>query len=140
MAITNEFRHETTVRLAHTDAAGLLFFSNQFLLAHEAYEEWLRAAGFSMIDVIRKGEILIPIVHCEGDYLAPLLAGDRLMVKLNCHSRSEHAFTLGYEFVRGSKIVGRATTVHVCVARKTMSKIAPPDELAAALTAISVAG
>lgn len=131
------FRHQTAIRLAHTDAAGLLFFPNQFLLAHEAYEEWLKSAGFSIATVLRDGAFLIPIVHCEADFLAPLQVGNQLVVELHCESRGTHSFTLGYAFHRGMEIVGSAKTVHVCVERKSMAKTAPPDELANALDAIS---
>lgn len=131
------FRHHTTVRLAHTDAAGLLFFPNQFLLAHEAYEEWLKLAGFSIAQVLRERELLIPIVHCEADFHAPLQVGDQLVVELRCESRGTHSFTLGYTLRRGEEVVGTTKTVHVCVERKSMGKVPPPSALVAALDAIS---
>ncbi len=136
--LTAAYRHQTTVRLAHTDAAGLLFFPNQFLLAHEAYEEWLRSAGFSIAQVLREGAVLIPIVHCEADFLIPLQVGDSLVVEMRCEARGTNSFTLGYTLHRGKEIVGSVKTVHVCMARASMGKIPPPSALADALDAISV--
>lgn len=137
---TGLFVHETTIRLAHTDAAGLLFFPNQFLLAHEAYEEWLTAAGFSLAMALRSGELLLPIVHCEADYTLPVFVGDRVTVMLSSPAQSQHSFTLGYRFVRGADEVGSARTVHVSIARTSGQKVPLPPALLRALSQITPPG
>ncbi|MFZ9683665.1 MAG: 1,4-dihydroxy-2-naphthoyl-CoA hydrolase, partial [Cephaloticoccus sp.] len=39
------FIYERTIRLAETDAAGIVYFANYLGLCHEAYEAALAAAG-----------------------------------------------------------------------------------------------
>jgi hypothetical protein len=37
------YTYQTTIRLHHTDAAGVVFFSNLFVIAHDAYESFLES-------------------------------------------------------------------------------------------------
>ena len=47
------YRHETRIRLADTDAAGVLYFASLLRIAHEAYEAWFESAGLPIATVIR---------------------------------------------------------------------------------------
>ena len=62
------FRYERTVRLADTDAAGVVYFARVLSICHEAYEASLAAAGVPLASWIRKGTIALPIVHAHADF------------------------------------------------------------------------
>lgn len=128
------YTHKTAVRLYDTDAAGLLFFGNHYRIAQAAYEDYLTSRGIDIAAVIREGKWLIPIVHSEADYKAPLGVGDRLTVELSCVSRSEHSFVLEFVFVKeGVGEVARVRTAHVMIDAVTHEKKPLPANLIAML-------
>ncbi|MCA9407426.1 MAG: acyl-CoA thioesterase, partial [Candidatus Omnitrophica bacterium] len=61
------YTYQTKIKLHETDAAGLLFFSNQFKLIHDAYESLLESLGLSFQELIRNKNYFLPIVHAESD-------------------------------------------------------------------------
>lgn len=128
----------TFVRLHDTDAAGILFFANQFKLAHDAYESFMDASGNRFSKILNDGEVLYPIVHAEADYNAMLEAGDRLTIRLTPENIGKTSFTLSYKFVdAGENIVGTAQTVHVCVDRRSGEKKDLPEDIRLALNGIA---
>jgi len=133
------FKYETTVKLYDTDAAGLIFFGHQFRIAHDAYQAYLESCGFSFGRVLDEGEMLIPIVHAEADYLEPVAVGDRLIIELTASRISTHSFVLRYD-LRGpdNALVGTVTSAHVTVSRVGQAKLELPTDLRTALEKIYV--
>jgi YbgC/YbaW family acyl-CoA thioester hydrolase len=127
------FRYKVIVGMQDTDAAGILFFASQFVFAHRAYERFLESIGFSFAEALEDEPFLLPIVHSESDYLAPLKVGDRLEVELSVAGLGETSFTLDYVFRRGTEIVGRSRSVHVAVMKETGGKAPLPGRLRVAL-------
>src|ERR1700691_850243 len=74
------FHYHRTVHFADTDAAGVVFFANYFVICHEAYEESLAAAGIELIAFFSKAPIIIPVAKSEAVYLRPLHVGDKLRI------------------------------------------------------------
>jgi len=110
------FVYHTTVRLHNTDAAGLLFFADQFKFAHDAYESFMESIGYAFAVQFETAPYLLPIVHAEADFLKPLLTGDRITVQLVAEKIGDSSFTLAYTLLRGqSEIVGTVRTVHVLI-------------------------
>lgn len=131
------FVYETKIQLHDTDAAGILFFGNQFKIAHDVYQAFLESHGFHFREILRDGQILIPIVHAEADYLKTLSVGDLLAVELSASKISAHSFVLNYRLVNDQQgLVGTAETVHVAIDRKSKEKVKLPDELRAALESV----
>jgi YbgC/YbaW family acyl-CoA thioester hydrolase len=124
------FIYQTVLRLHHTDAAGLLFFAEQFQLAHDAYETFMESIGYPFAPLIRKSEYLLPIVHAEADFLKPLSTGDRIEIQLKADEIGGSSFTLAYALLRDrSELVGTVKTVHVLISRKTGESISILPEL-----------
>ena len=124
--------YQTKIKLHETDAAGLLFFSNQFKIVHDAYESLLERIGFGFADLIRNQKFFLPIVHCEADYKAPLFVGDPVEVQVIVTKIGKTSFTFAYRLIDAAqKIVGTAETVHVTVDKSTRAKIPLPAELRA---------
>ncbi len=87
------YTYLTKIRLHHTDAAGILFFSNLFILAHDCYESFLDPdITFNMM--FNDLDLVMPIVHAEADYHRPLRASDNLEIKLGLAKIGESSLPL----------------------------------------------
>lgn len=127
-------KKKLTVRLHDTDAAGILFYANQFLYIHDAYEELLRIIGLPIASILHDEPCILPIVHAESQYLKPLAVGDEVTITVEVAKIGETSFVLEYELLGvDEQIVGKAKTVHVTVSRQTQNKIALPEKLQRAL-------
>ncbi len=119
-----------TIKLHDTDAAGILFFANQFKMAHDLDEHFLAQNGFPFRDIFADQKFLIPIVHAEADYRQTLTAGDTVEIELTVEKIGETSFTLAYHIVDlDGKLVGSAKTVHVIIDPKTRKKMPLPEDL-----------
>ncbi len=109
------FNHQFTVRLADTDAAGVVYFNRLLERAHEAYEAWLESAGIGLTTWMEAG-VQLPLVHAEADFLAPLTLGRRVRTLLLPGPPGRTSFTLDYRFLGdGDALLARARTVHVAM-------------------------
>ena len=132
------FTYETTIKLHETDAAGLLFFSNQFKLLHDAYEALLESWGFGFAVLLLEKDYFLPIVHAESDYKAPLFVGDKIKIEIKIAHIGNSSFTFSYTLRdQNKKIVGTGKTVHVTINKKTRTKIPLPPDMRATLKKFS---
>lgn len=132
------FTHQTTIRLHHTDAAGLLFFAEQFKLAHDAYESFMESIGYPFAPLLRTSQYLLPIVHAEADFGAALNTGDKIAIQVTAERIGDTSFTLDYKLFRnGSEPVGSVKTVHVLIDKRTGQTLALLPDLRAKLATIS---
>ena len=123
-----------TVRLHHTDAAGVLYYSRLFELLQEAFESAMADAGLPLGELLRAGELRIPVVHAEADYTAPVRVGDRLEVRLT-FSAGKRSMRVAADFVDAAgRRVAAAQTVHAAVSVATARAITLPEPLRAALS------
>ena len=124
------FRYPVIIKLHETDAAGLLFFSQQFKLVHDAYEALLEKWGFGFAVLIREKDYFLPIVHAESDYKHPLFVGDRVNIDVTVADVGTTSFTFTYKLtLNDGTLVGTAQTVHVTMDKKTQTKIPLPSDL-----------
>ena len=86
-----------TVRLGHTDAAGVMFFPAAFEVEQEFFERWLEAGGMSVRGMLEGALAPTPVVHCEADYRRPVRVGDRLAVRLAGVGVGRKSFELAWE-------------------------------------------
>jgi len=132
------FTYKTKIRLHDTDAAGIIFFANQFKIIHDAYEEFLEKFDQSLQSIIKKTNYFQPIVHAESDYKAPVFAGDKIAITVKVGHIGKTSFSLEYTLKRGKTLVGKAKTVHVTIDQKTRKKIPLPSLLRRALNKYSL--
>ena len=113
------------IRLRDTDATGVLYFTEQLRMALEALEDC-----FSLKEMIERESFLMPIVHAEADYYAPLKVGDEVEISISCGKIGETSFSLNYRFFDPERqsVVGNVTIVHVTVSKTTKkpTPIPPP--------------
>ena len=128
------FTYTTTIKLHDTDAAGILFFSNQFKMMHDAYEALIDGWGFGFARLLREKKYFVPIVHAEADYKAPLFVGDCISIDVKIDRIGTTSFAFAYTLHdQFRKLVGTGKTVHVAVDKKTQNKIPLPDEILSVL-------
>lgn len=111
------------------DAAGIIFFANQFKIIHDAYEDLLDKIGWSFRTMLKAKKYFLPIVHAESDYKVPLFVGDKIVVTVKVGLIGRTSFSLEYTLKRGKTLVGRAKTVHVAIYQKTHQKTPLPPAL-----------
>jgi 1,4-dihydroxy-2-naphthoyl-CoA hydrolase len=130
------YHYQTTIRLHHTDAAGVVFFSNLFVIAHDAYESFLES-HLPLNAILSNGEYLIPIVHAEADYLLPLALSEKISVELSLEQTGTSSFSLGY-VIKNSKMetAARLKTIHTVQLKDDRKTISIPDPIRNALEAL----
>lgn len=124
------FIYRTQIRLKDTDATGVLYFSEQYKFALEAFEEFLKERGFSF-RTLTESQFLFPVVHCEADYKAPLMVGDPLEVSFWVAQIGNSSVTFQCTLrdpVRNID-VGSTKIVHVAVDRESRQKVPIPGFL-----------
>ena len=132
------FTYPRTIFLRETDATGVLYFSEQFNLALEALEAFFLSKGFSVHELIENADFLLPIVHAESDYKAPLRVGDRIEVKLMLDSVGTSSYSLEARFIdeKGAE-VGTTKVVQVAVSKSSGESIPLPELLLTHLRELS---
>jgi 1,4-dihydroxy-2-naphthoyl-CoA hydrolase len=127
-----------TVRFGDTDAAGVMHFHQLLRWCHEAYEESLERFGISATTIFPSPRhtpaIALPIVHCQADYLAPLVVGDPLAIQLEPRRLNPGCFELHYRFLRGSthvdpEPVARGLTRHQAIQAGTRQRCCLPEPI-----------
>jgi len=122
-----------SVRFGDTDAAGVMHFHQLLRWCHEAYEESLEKFGVSPAQLFpRPGlelELLLPIVHCSADYLAPLSCGDPLAIALLPKALNTHSFEVSYSFSSRGEAVAVGLTRHFCVQASNRLRAPLPESI-----------
>ncbi|MCB1107964.1 MAG: acyl-CoA thioesterase [Chlamydiia bacterium] len=131
------FIYERTIRVQDTDATGAIYFANQLQIALEAFEEFLLHQGFSVGDMISKNQFLLPIVHTEGDFFAPLAAGDRVEVTLSFSRVGTTSFTHTSDLLKKNEKVGTVSIVHVVYCPEKKQSIPIPEEIKKIISPLS---
>ena len=124
--------YSRTIRLADTDAAGVIYCAFLLSICHEAYEDHLIQSGINLKTFFRDTETALPIVHGEIDFFQPLFCGDRIEIQLIPKVINEHSFEINYQiFLAQSfeKKIAQGKTKHVCINPLSRQKISLPDPI-----------
>lgn len=128
------FSYQRTIRLADTDAAGVVYFARTLSLCHEAYEAALAASGVKLADLLGGNGIIVPIAKSQAEYLRPLKPGDDVRITATPEPMSENSFAIRFDVVRlgtPEKLAARVRTEHVCTSPEKRARAALPAALAA---------
>ncbi|MCU0536443.1 MAG: acyl-CoA thioesterase [Hydrococcus sp. Prado102] len=126
------FIYYRTVRLADTDAAGVIYFARLLSICHEAYESSLETSGIQLRDSIENSSIAIPIAHCSADFLRPIFCNDKLTIHLSSQFLKQNEFEIDYLIYGQStslKCLAKAKTRHVCIDLATRRRNALPETM-----------
>lgn len=123
------FIYNRVIRVQDTDATGALYFANQLQIGLEAFEEYLLIKGFSIGAMIKSQKFLLPIVHTESDFFAPLSIGDHIQVTLSFPRIGTTSFTHASDIMKEGEKMGTVSIVHVALCPQKKTKIPIPKEL-----------
>ena len=129
------FAHRITIGLGRSDAAGVIYFTEALDLAHEAAEALLDSVGLPLSALLRPGQVRLPVVHAEADYLSPVRPGDRIELRLSSLRVGHSSIT--FEWVAAqedSTEAFRTRIVHACIDPDGGRSVPVPDAVRAALT------
>ena len=121
--------YPTTIRLHQTDAAGVVFFSNLFVIAHDAYECFLES-HIPLHTILLEETYILPIVHAEADYLLPLTLSDSIAIELSLGHMGSSSFDLNYVIKnRDKQIAAHVKTIHAVRKKDGSQKTTVPAAL-----------
>jgi acyl-CoA thioester hydrolase len=117
-----EFQITRCVEFSETDLAGIMHFSNFFRFMESAEHAFCRSLGFSVAGSRNGGELCLPRVHAECDYLAPLRFEDDVLVRLLVERKGRGSLTYQFRFSRLNgprpQEVARGRLTVACVERQ----------------------
>ena len=122
------YKYETVIRMRNTDAAGLVFYAEVFVLAHECYESFLEEQGMSLASMIDEGDYIAPIVHAKADLKAAMRMSDRITIEMQLARTGKSSYELACTFTNEQgKITAEITTIHAVIDKNTSHPIRIPD-------------
>jgi acyl-CoA thioester hydrolase/1,4-dihydroxy-2-naphthoyl-CoA hydrolase len=127
------FRTQKTITFREADPARIMFFGNAFSFAHDAFEQFLPALGYRWKEWFHNKELMIPIRHSEGDFLAPFFPGETYEIAVSVASLGNSSFKMKYVFSHDGKTHAVVTMVHSVLDSQSQAKRALPEEMRARL-------
>ncbi len=125
----HSFKTKVQLKFRDADPAQIMYFANIYSLAHDAFEEFIVAAGYKYSDWFTKKLHIVPIRHCEADYLNPLLPGSTYQIDVSVQQCRETSFQMKYVFSAHGKIHAIVKMVHVVLNPETKQKMDLPPNL-----------
>jgi len=130
------FIYPRRVRVQDTDTTGVLYFANLLQITLEAFEEFLLSKEFFIQEMVSKYQVLLPIVHTEGDFFSPIRVGDMLHVHLSLKEVGKSSFSYSADIFQGENKAGAASIVHVAYCSQKSTSIPIPEKLKVLVDAI----
>jgi 4-hydroxybenzoyl-CoA thioesterase len=128
------FEIEETVRFAHCDPAGIVFFPQYLVMLNTLHERWFgEALGVPYSDYIGVRRLGVPTVRLECDFTAVSRLGDRLRQRLAVARLGRSSLELAVEFEGGGELRARFRQVLVCTSLATHKAQPLPDDLRAGM-------
>lgn len=126
--------YENTVRLAETDATGILFFGTYTVYMDEALIEYFDEIGFGRETTFERGWNLA-IVNVELDFRSYTDFGDRIVNQFRVSELGEKSFTGEYRArsAEDDELLAEGSITSVII-DESGDPIAVPDELREAIT------
>ncbi len=121
------FRTQKTLTFKEADPAGIMFFGNIFGIAHDAFEEFIVAAGYTYTEWFGPKEYIIPIRHTDANYFSPFFPGKTYQIDITVGKIGESSFQMKYLFSHNGKKNAVVTMVHTVANKTTMQKMALPE-------------
>jgi 4-hydroxybenzoyl-CoA thioesterase len=113
------WRTRRTVRFAHCDPAGIVFYPRFFEIVHDALEDWFRdALGLPFRELIGTRREGFPVVALSTRFLAPSRLGDELDVDIGVPRLGGASLDVRYALSCGGepRVVILTTIVHTDLA------------------------
>ena len=126
------FTYRHRLKLAQTDAGGVVFFAQSLVIAHDAWEAVLDDVGFPVARILKERRFALPIVEANTRLLRPMRVGDDVDVTVTLEKLGTSSVIVRSRLTVEGHEVGHCRTVHVCIDGQGQS--APlPEEFRAGL-------
>lgn len=120
---------ERPIRFQDVDAAGTIYYARMFEYFGDVYLRMLGESGLDMPASLARREGATPLAHAEAQYMAPLVFGDRVTVKIVLARVGKTSTSYAYRVEKGDVVAAIGQTVHVWIDPKTFAPMAVPDSL-----------
>lgn len=124
--MATQFQKEFQLHFREADPAGIMFFGNVFSLAHDCFEDFIQAAGFTWQEWFKTTEYIVPIRHTESNYLKPFIPGDQYQITASVDRLGDSSFTMKYVFAQGTQIHAEVKMTHTFLDARSKNKISVP--------------
>ncbi len=116
------FATKRFIHFNQCDPAGILFFGESFIIAHQIIEEFIEAVGIGWNTWFEHDELVFPIRHSNCDYIRPLKTGEHVEFHLSIDTLSLSTVCFSLEAKSSKGLHFRVKTVHTRTEKKSFSK------------------
>lgn len=124
------FSYSYKIKFDDVDAASIVYYPRYFHVCHLALEAFFDELGpVTYSELIFDRKLGFPIVHVDGDYKAPLVFGDVVIIDIAIQNVKTSSLTTQYRFrsEHGKEyFIGLVTTVCIDFATKKSTPL-PSD-------------
>lgn len=122
------FESSLKVKFRECDPAQIMFFGNIFAWSHDAFEEFIQAAGFQWSEWFKTKEYMIPIRATQASFETPFFPGEQYSVQAQVKALGTTSFTMKYRFLKPAGPVHAVVEMtHVVLDQKTKKPISLPS-------------
>ncbi|MFO6448350.1 acyl-CoA thioesterase [Erythrobacter sp. NE805] len=129
------FVHRETVRFAHVDAAGIVFYPRFFEMLNAAVEDWFAVLGRDFRALHLEDRIGTPTVRLDTEFLAPAMLGDLLDIALVPLRVGRSSCNYRFTFTGGGMVRLKGQGVLVCMDLDAKAARPWPEAIAGSLRA-----
>lgn len=133
MKMSQKFKKTIQIKFHQADPAGILFFGNVLMLAHECFEDLVQVAGIPWKEWFGGKNFIAPIRHTETNYMAPFPAGESFEIEASVVSFGDSSMKMRYLFKKLDKVHAEVLMVHAFLSMPAKEKMTIPENLRAAL-------
>jgi len=128
------FEVSETVRFAHCDPAGIVFFPQYLVMLNNLHERWFgEALGVPYSEYIVERRLGLPTVRLECDFTAISKLGDVLRQRLTVTKLGRTSLEVAVEYDCAGELRARFRHVLVCTSLATHKSYPLPDDLRAGM-------
>lgn len=124
------FERDVFIPFHLVDAAGVIFFSHVFTLAHQVFESYIsECLHIPWEQWFQNDAWIVPIKQTDATYYKPLLAGQPCSIRLQVTELKTSSFQICYQFYQQEWECCRVKSVHVFCDRLTGKKREIPESI-----------
>lgn len=125
----HQFTKSATLQFHQCDPGGIMFFANAYVLAHDAYESFIKYLGFSWHEWFENPVWAVPIRHSSCEYFRPLRPGQEVTISVGIDRLGETSFTAKYTVKQNDQIHMEVQLVHTFIHKEKIKSTPIPSEI-----------
>ncbi len=130
------FVRDKTLHFQHCDPAGIIFYPQYFVIAHEVMEDWFTQALATPYGAyIQQQRLGVPAVKTAAEFMTQAFLGETLRCELFCTRLGNSSLDYTVETKCADTLRARVTTTVVQMSLETRRAVAFSSELRARIAA-----